>query len=72
MSLVKDGKLVFPLKQTRVQMGEKVVYDRDTRGKSWFIVDLAIPSQRFVPKGSTGLITADGFVFCAHSRRKDK
>lgn len=71
MSLVKEGKLVYPLKQYRVQIGEQVVYNRDTRGKSWFIVDLVIPGKQFIPADSTGLITVDGKILTTHSRYKE-
>lgn len=98
MSLVKEGKLVYPLKiytvhfgnatqsrlvprdstalvtsngDTFVVGGERgLVYDRDTRGKSWFILDLAIIRERFVPKESTGLLTSDGETFLSGSERR--
>lgn len=88
MSLVKDGKLVYPLKQYRITIGEQivhsqntqmeeqdasapldyVVYDRDTRGKSWFILDLVLPGGLFIPADASGLVTADGEKFSTHSR----
>lgn len=74
MSLRKkhsDGKTyeVFPLELTRVQLGAERVYDRDTRGRSWFILDLVIPASKFIPLGSSGLITSDGETFYAGGRR---
>lgn len=71
MSLVKEGKLVYPLKQYRIQIGDQVVYNRDTRKKSWFILDLVIPGGKFIPSGSTGFITADGKILGRHSRHKE-
>lgn len=38
--LVKQGMEVYPLRQARTQIGENVIYDRDARHKSWFILDL--------------------------------
>lgn len=68
MSLVKDGLLVYPLKQKKILIGDQVVYDRDTRGKSWFILDLALPRAKFVPADSAGLVTADGLTLISNSR----
>lgn len=72
MSLVKNGMLVFPLKQQRVTVGERTVYDRSTRGKSWFILDLALPGGRFIPSGSEGLLTSEGEAFTVTSRHKER
>lgn len=71
MSLVKNGLLVYPLQQSRVQRGGQVVYDRATRGKSWFILDLVVPGGRFLPAGSSGLVTADNKDFLSGSRHKE-
>ncbi len=38
--LVKQGMEVYPLRQARLQIGENVIYDRNARNKSWFILDL--------------------------------
>ncbi len=38
--LVKQGVEVYPLRQARIQIGEHVIYDRNARNKSWFILDL--------------------------------
>lgn len=63
MSLIFKDRLVYPLKQYRIKRGDDVVYDRDTRGKSWFILDFVGTNDRFIPLNSTGLITADGSIF---------
>lgn len=68
MSLIKDGKLVYPMKQYKVELGKETVYNRDTRGKSWFVLDLALLEagrrrSRFIPAESTGLLTIDDEVF---------
>ena len=72
MSLVKNNLLVFPLKEQRVTIGDRTVYDRSTRGKSWFILDLALPGGRFVPSGSEGLLTSEGENFEVTSRHKER
>ena len=74
MSLRKkhtDGKVyeVFPLEVSRAQLGKDACYDRDTRGRSWVILDLALPAGKFIPRGSTGFITADGKVLTVGRRR---
>lgn len=71
MSLIKNNLLVYPLKQYKVQIGEKIVYNRDTRKKSWFIVDLVLPDSKFIPANSTGLITSDNEAFRSASRHKE-
>ena len=53
----RDGTVydVYPLTRAKKTVGENVVYDRDTRGKSYFYLRLiALPKQ---------FITADGEVF---------
>lgn len=70
--ILKAPSLVYPLKQYRIKIGEKTVYDRDTRGKSWFIADLILPGSKFVPLGSTGLITANDEALQTTSRHKEK
>lgn len=71
MSLAKKGYAVYPLRQKKILIGEQVVYDRDTRGKSWFILDYAVyDAPRFIPAQSTGLVTSDGLPFHSRSRRK--
>lgn len=71
MSLVMDGLLVYPLRQRRVQLGSEAVYDRDTREKSWFIVDLVLPGGRFIPAGADGLVTPRGEIFNSTSRYEE-
>lgn len=63
MSLIFKGRLVYPLKQYRIKVGDNVVYDRDTRGKSWFILEFRGVDDRFIPLNSTGLVTSDGKIF---------
>lgn len=69
---VKDGKAygVFPLEIQKAQLGKETVYDRNTRGKSWIILDLALSGPiGFIPKESSGMQTADGKRFFSKSRR---
>lgn len=67
MSLIKKrggvAYEVYPLELRRIQLGSGLIYDRDTRGKSWFILDLRDISEDFIPKGSSGLLTAGGKRF---------
>ena len=69
---VKDGTAygVFPLEIQKAQLGPETVYDRETRGKSWVILDLVLSGPLgFIPKESTGLTTADGKRLVSASRR---
>lgn len=71
MSLRKQhgGKTyeVFPMEIRRAQLGGRTVYDRDTRGRSWLILELRTPKPKFIPLGSDSLITADGKIFCVQN-----
>lgn len=72
MSLRKkhtDGQVyeVYPMEVQRANLGGQTVFDRNTRNRSWLILDLWT-SHRFVPKDSTGLITADGKRFLQKGR----
>lgn len=59
---------VYPMEIYRAQLGDAVTYNRDTRGRSWCIIEVVKEPERFVPLGSDGLITADGFVFTVGRR----
>ena len=65
MPILNQGKEYYPLEFGRMVKDGKVYYDRSARGKSYFYIDLRWPAegQRFIPAGSTGLITADGKNF---------
>lgn len=66
--ITKDGLEAYPLQIRRVQLGREIIYDRDTRGKSWFLLDLDLSAKSaFIPLGSDGLVTADGLKFYEHS-----
>lgn len=67
--LIRDGKEVYPLQLRKMQLGEQTVYDRDTRGRSWLIIDLRLPGEPFIPADADGLITADGELFYTYNRR---
>ena len=41
---------VYPLRTVKVMWGGKTYYDRDKRGKSWIILDLAIDENRRKPE----------------------
>lgn len=69
MSLARKERAVYPLRQKKILLGDTVVYDRDTRGKSWFILDFAIRDTAFIPAESDGLITSDGLRFKLKTRR---
>lgn len=68
--IVKEGLEVYPLRRTKVSLGEQTIWEQSMRNKSWFILDLALPAVGFVPAESTGLITAEGKrLFCGGRRR---
>ncbi len=69
--IVKDGKIIHPLRQSKIMLGTNTVCERNVpRHRTWFILDLALPGKVFIPAGSSGLITADGLTFGDKSRRK--
>lgn len=69
--IIKDGKAAYPLRQSKINLGNNVIHDRSApRRQWWFILDLALPGKKFVPAGSAGLVTADGLTFGDKSRRE--
>lgn len=66
-----DGNVyeVYPLYTTKEVRGKQIVYDRNMRERSWFIIDLWCGKQNFIPKESTGLITTNNEVFGMFSAR---
>ena len=68
--IAKDGKEVYPLRTTKITLGDQTIWALPERGKSWFILDLALGGVSFIPLNSTGLITEDGLKFTGPSRRE--
>ena len=60
---------VFPMEFQRVQLGNQAVFDRNTRGRSWVILDLILPPGKFIPMESAGLLTKDGETFRVGRKR---
>ena len=60
-----NGKEYYPLDFGKMVKDDKVYYDRSTRQKSYFYLAFFDTDgyRNFIPSGSTGLITADGYVF---------
>lgn len=68
----KHGETVYeayPMELQRVQWGDQTVFDRDTRGRSWVILDLILPPGKLIPLGATGLLTKDGETFRVGRKR---
>jgi hypothetical protein len=55
MPIYINDTSVYPMELTAMYHGGRTVYNRATRGKSWFYLELLMPSQPFM--------TADGYVF---------
>jgi len=66
--LVKEGKEVYPLQFSRIQLGENIIYARGARGRSWFILDY-IDDRLFVPADEDRLVLADGETLYVRDRR---
>lgn len=49
MSVKKKASKVYPLRTTKIIRDGKIYYDRDRRGESWFLLDLAIDPERRIP-----------------------
>lgn len=60
-----NGKEYYPLEFGRMVKDGKVYYDRSARQKSYFYLAFRASDgyDNFIPSGSTGLITADGYLF---------
>ena len=68
MPILNQGKEYYPLEFGRMVRDGKVYYDRSARHKSYFYLDLLGSGpgptfDRFIPTGSTGLLTVDGKLF---------
>ena len=61
MPLYINDNSVYPIELTTIRKENKIIYDRATRGKSWFYIELLKPLQAF--------ITADGNVFYTSDNR---
>ena len=64
--IVNQGKEYYPLEFGKMVKDGKTYYDRSSRNKNYFYLVLSGSSpddNRFIPDGSTGLITADGLIF---------
>ena len=68
--IIKDGYEVYPLRTNKITKGDEVIWDLPNRGKSWFILDLALGGVSFIPLNSTGFVTADGMKFTTPVRRE--
>jgi len=61
MPLYINDNSVYPMELTTIRKENKIIYDRATRRKSWFYIELLKPLQAF--------ITADGNVFYTSDNR---
>lgn len=55
-------KHAYPLELYKITVGGQTVYDRDSRGKSWFYLCVTSQSIFYTADGER-LITSDGLVF---------
>ena len=65
-----DSSDLYPLREKQIYINNELYLDRAKRGKSWFILDLALFLDKFIPKNSTQLITSDGKIFGSGSSRR--
>ena len=64
-----DDSELYPLREKQIYLGDELYVDRANRGKSWFILDLALFEDKFIPKNATGFKTVDGSLLLTTSRR---
>lgn len=68
--IIKDGYEVHPLRQSRITKGSEVVFELNApHARSWFVLDLALPKELFVPQYADGVMTADGALLYVGGRR---
>lgn len=63
MPLKYNGKDLYPLEVKSVNKGGKTLYDRDTRGKSYFYLCVRSGVQNFFTKENEPVLTNDGQDF---------
>ena len=69
--IIYDGSELYPLRENKIYLGDELYHDRSNRkGKSWFILDLALFTDRFIPKNSNSLITSEGQLFGNVSKKR--
>lgn len=63
MPLYINEKSVYPMELTAVYKENKTVYDRSTRGKAWFYLELLEPMQAFITSDGNNFFTVDNLQF---------
>lgn len=63
MPLYINDKSVYPMELTAVRKENKTIYDRATRGKSWFYLELLKPMQAFITADGKEFYTYDNLIF---------
>jgi len=63
MPLYINDTSVYPMELTAVYKENKKVYDRATRGKSWFYLELLKPMQAFITSDGNNFFTVDNLQF---------
>lgn len=58
-----QDKTVYPLELSKLKSEGRTIYDRDTRGKSWFFLCLYTPHQQFMTGDGNLLLTSNGDNF---------
>jgi hypothetical protein len=63
MPLYINDKSVFPMELSAVYKENRVIYDRATRGKSWFYLEFLKPVQAFITADEKTFYTSDNLQF---------
>lgn len=63
MPLYINDKSVYPMELTALRKEGKTLYDRATRGKAWFYLELLKPVQAFITSDGNNFFTVDNLQF---------
>lgn len=70
LRLARDERpIIYPMDLKKVTLGETVIYDKDSPGPPWFLLEIDF-GKDFIPADADSFITADGYVLRTRGRKK--
>lgn len=63
----EDRPIIYPMDLKKVTLGETVIYDKDSPGPPWFLLEIDC-GRDFIPADADRFITADSLVLRSRSR----
>lgn len=63
----EDRPIIYPMDLKKVTLGETVIYDKDSPGPPWFLLEIDC-GRDFIPVDADRFITADSLILRTQSR----